>query len=130
MIIYSYIYTTKVINLKPIIMHTSLALELARKELIKAQQRVDFLEAEMFLVELYESATYSNIGLSKLLKIDFKQSLFPMFPSKYSDRHLLDEVKFYAKHYKEVDDSGIWPDWKRDAYKYARTYEELKHLFQ
>ena len=96
----------------------------AQIEKLQAEQA--FLKAEIYLQNLAETATFTNVLLAAhegreatyKLRINIDTTMRPA----------LETIKRAAKHYKNVDDSETWPSWKAEAYKQAKAYDAYKRL--
>lgn len=89
---------------------------------LKAEQ--DYLKAEMYLHNLSETATFTNVLLAAhqgreatyKLRINIDTTMKPA----------LETIKKAAKRFKNMDDSETWPTWKAEAYKQAKIYDEYR----
>lgn len=101
----------------------------AKAELLRAQTKVKVLEAEAYLHDLWQTASYTStfLGTYEIYK---GQISFQLFGDLYQIRYcaesgiLLKHVQHKAKYFKDMDDSGDWPEWKREAYKAAKIYQQ------
>lgn len=112
-------------------MDLSQELQEAKSELFRVQSMVKGLEAKSFLYDLWQTASYTSTILS-MHEIYKGKTEFELFGSLWMIDELADEgrlvkyVREQAKYFKDMDDSGDWPEWKDRAYKAAKDYQEWK----
>lgn len=90
----------------------------------RLQVQVAYLKAENYLRDLCESATYSSVVMAKYNDGNPVHDLGLHFYSF----ELLPQIKEAAKHFKRMDDSKDWPEWKAEAYKQAKVYDTYNKL--
>ena len=90
---------------------------------IKGLTALTFLETLWTEAEFHSStmlryeADYNELGRNKLfghLRIDYFAE----------EKKLLNQIKKMAAHFKDMDDSREFPEWKKEAYKAAKIYQE------
>lgn len=92
--------------------------------------KVEFLEARLYLGHLWEQTTYVS---QFLLDDDGKpevQKLFILDPEYFIDKEeLLRHIKLKVKQFKDIDDSNELPEWRHEAYRCAKVMLDHYELF-
>lgn len=100
-----------------------------KKELEKSKILVKAYEAKLFLVELWDTATYTNSIMNEYFNTEdhTDKKLFDSLYINYFVREntLISYIQRMTKHFKDVDDSQDWPKWKKEAYKQAKIYQSF-----
>lgn len=92
-----------------------------QKEQIESQ--IEVAKAELFLVELFETATFTSSVMIAGGFHEGAQRVFSSFSWLFSEGAFEEKVRLGAKHFKAMDDSAAWPSWKSQAIKAAKILD-------
>ena len=111
--------------------HNQKQIDSLEQQIAELSERKEYLTAYGYLTWLSQNATFKNERLSKIYgRGENGHEIHIHFESERSTA--LKEVANAAKHFKEMDDSAAWPEWKKEAYKHAKVFDawvaKEKHL--
>lgn len=99
----------------------------AEAKLVQAQNDVLELKAEIFLTDLFLTATHSSKLMATYYDGQIEHRLFTGNELSYYLRanDLVKYIRSRASHFKFMDDSQVFPEWKTEAVKQAKILQEI-----
>ena len=98
-------------------------LETLENKLAEVKAAIKVEVATLYLTELFEKATLTS---SEMIKLGYNSGPSPCFRGGASiliDRNLESKVRRAANHFKTIDDSQAYPEWRNKAIAAAKTLD-------
>jgi len=103
-------------------------LETLENKLAEVKAAIKVEVATLYLTELFEKATLTS---SEMIKLGYRSGPYPCFRGGASiliDRNLESKVRRAANHFKTIDDSQEYPEWRNKAIAAAKTLDSNRSI--